>query len=183
MAKTVSPPGHGQYDFRLDPQVVRLCLMISITVFSVLGCSTMGSHEPLDVTLSNLNITEVTMFETTLVAKLRITNPNPEPFAIEGGSFKLYLEDKKVGTGTTSESFTVERLDSYVVDVKFHINNASALLRLKDVIETKDNEVSYGVHGGLFTQGAFGNRKLKVNKTGTINLGADTIADESSEEP
>ena len=171
MEKTASLRGHNTKEFRLDLQPLRLCLMISVFVFSGLGCSTMGSIEPLDVTLSNLNFTEVTVFETTLVAKLRITNPNPDPFAIEGGSFKLYLEDKKVGTGTTSESFTVERLDSYVVDVTFHINNASALLRLKDIIETKDKELSYGVRGGLFTEGAFGTKKLKIEKSGTIEIG------------
>jgi LEA14-like dessication related protein len=171
MEKVPTLPVQSKKNIELDLRPLRLCLMISAFVLSALGCSTMGSIEPLDVTLSNLNFTEVTVFETTLVAKLRITNPNPEPFAIEGGSFKLYLEDKKVGTGTTSESFTVERLDSYVVDVTFHINNASALLRIKDIIETKDNELSYGVRGGLFTEGAFGTKKLKIDKAGTIELG------------
>jgi LEA14-like dessication related protein len=130
----------------------------------------MGSIEPLDVTLANLKITEVTVFETTMVAQLRVTNPNPEALAIEGASFKLYLEDKKVGTGTSKESFTVDRLDSYVVDVIFHMNNASALLRLKDILENRDKEVSYGIRGGLYTEGAFGTKKLKVEKSGTINL-------------
>ena len=152
-------------------RLTHLAAVVPVLCVGLLGCSTMGSMEQFDVTLSNLNFTEVTVFETTLVAKLRITNPNPEAFTIEGGSFKLYLDDKKVGTGTTSESFTVERLDSYVVDVTFHINNASALLRIKDIIETKDNELSYGVRGGLFTQGAFGTKKLKIEKTGTIELG------------
>jgi len=139
-------------------------------VAGALGCTSMGSIEPLDVTLANLNITEVTVFETTLVAKLRITNPNPEAFTIEGASFKLYLEDKKVGTGTSKESFTVDRLDSYVIDVVFHMNNASALLRLKDILEDKDKEISYGVRGGLYTPGAFGTKKLKVEKSGRIDL-------------
>jgi LEA14-like dessication related protein len=137
-------------------------------VAGVVGCSSMGSIEPLDVTLANLNVTEVTVFETTLVAKLRITNPNPDALTIDGASFKLYLEDKKVGTGTTKETFTVERLDSSVVDVVFHINNASALLRLKDILDA--NEVSYGIRGGLYTQGAFGTKKLQVEKTGRIDL-------------
>jgi LEA14-like dessication related protein len=141
-----------------------------VLVVGALGCSSMGSMEPFDVTLANLDITEVTVFETTLVAKIRVTNPNPEAFAIDGASFKLYLEDKKVGTGTSNESFTVDRLDSYVVDVIFHINNASALLRLKDILEDEDKEVSYGVRGGLYTQGAFGTKKLKVDKAGTIDL-------------
>ena len=91
----------------------RLSLLITtVLAASALGCSSMVSIEPLDVTLANLNITEVTVFETTLVAKLRITNPNPDAFTIDGASFKLYLEDKKVGTGTTKETFTVDRLDS-----------------------------------------------------------------------
>ncbi len=147
-----------------------ILFVATLLVASALGCTSMGSIEPLDVTLANLKITDVTLFETTLVAKLRITNPNPEAFTIEGASFKLYLEDKKVGTGTSKESFTVDRLDSHVVDVIFHMNNASALLRLKDILENKDKEVSYGVRGGLYTQGAFGTKKLKVEKTGRIDL-------------
>jgi LEA14-like dessication related protein len=145
-------------------------VVVAVFVAGALGCTSMHSIEPLEVTLANLDITEVTVFETTLVAKLRITNPNPEAFTIEGASFKLYLEDKKVGTGTSKESFTVDRLDSYVVDVIFHMNNASALLRVKDILEDKDKEISYGVRGGLYTQGAFGTKKLKVEKTGTIDL-------------
>ena len=153
------------------PQRRRPVLFITtLLVAGLLGCTSMASIEPLDVTLANLNITEVTIFETTLVAKLRITNPNPEAIAIEGASFKLYLEDKKVGTGTSKESFTVDRLDSHVVDVIFHMNNASALLRLKGILEDKDKEISYGVRGGLYTQGAFGTKKLKVEKTGHIDL-------------
>ena len=142
----------------------------TLLVTGALGCTSMGSIEPLDVTLANLEVTEVTVFETTLVAKLRITNPNPEAFTIEGASFKLYLEDKKFGTGTSNESFTVDRLDSHVVDVVFHMNNVSALLRLKDILENEDNDVSYDVRGGLYTQGAFGTKKLKVEKTGRIDL-------------
>ena len=155
--------------YRLVRQRRQRTLVVA-TLFAVgaLSCTSMGSIEPLDVTLADLEVTEVTVFETTLVAKLRITNPNPEPFAIEGASFKLYLEDKKVGMGTSKESFTVDRLDSSVVDVLFHINNASALLRIKDILE--DDNVSYGIRGGLFTQGAFGTKKLKVEKTGQIDL-------------
>ena len=128
----------------------------------------MAGLEPLDVTLSNIKITEMTVFETTMVAKLRITNPNAEALTINGGSFKLILDDKKIGTGTASETFTVERLDSAVIDAVFHINNASALLRLQGILQAK--EVSYGVRGSLFTQGSFGTKKIKIDKTGRLDL-------------
>jgi len=144
-------------------------LVLTGTIAAATACSSMSSVEPLDVTLTNISIPEITVFETTLVAKLRITNPNPEGLTIDGASFKLYLEDKKVGTGATSETFTVDRLDSTVVDAIFHINNASALLRLKDIL-AGDDEVTYGVRGSLFTQGKFGTKKIKVDKTGRIDL-------------
>ena len=143
-------------------------LVVVVLVVGAIGCTSMGSIEPLEVTLANLNVTEVTLFETTLVAKLRITNPNPDAFTIEGASFKLYLDDKKIGMGTSKESFTVDRLDSSVIDVIFHINNASALLRIKDILE--DDDVSYGIRGSLYTQGAFGTKKLKIEKMGRIDL-------------
>jgi len=55
------------------------------------------------------------------------------------------------------------------------INNVSALLRLKDILD--DDDVSYGVRGGLYTQGAFGTKKLKVEKTGRIDLGKASLPD------
>jgi LEA14-like dessication related protein len=36
----------------------------------------------------------MTLFETGMVAKLRVTNPNPEALTIDGASFKLILDDK-----------------------------------------------------------------------------------------
>ena len=155
-------------------RISRFCVA-SMFVMGALGCTSMGSMEPFDVTLANLDITEVTVFETTMVAKIRVTNPNPEAYAIDGASFKLYLEEKKVGTGTSKESFTVDRLDSYVFDVIFHINNASAILRLKDILESKGTEISYAVRGGLYTEGAFGPKTLKVEKSGHIELGKTSL--------
>ena len=152
-----------------SPRNRHLAAAILIFSVSLTGCSTMGSLEPLDVTLTNISVPEITVFETTLIAKLRITNPNPDALTIDGGSFKLYIEDKKIGSGTTAETFTVDRLDSTVVDAIFHINNASALLRLKDIF-AGDSEVSYGVRGSLFTQGNFGTKKIKVEKMGRIDL-------------
>ena len=149
-------------------RIARSSAMAFALVLGLNGCSTMGSLEPLEVTLSTIQIPEVTVFVTTLGAKLRINNPNPEGRPNDGGSIKLYLDDQKVGTGTTSETISVDRLDSTVVDAVFNINNASAILRLKDIFQQK--EVSYGVRGSLFSQGSFGTKKIKVEKTGRIDL-------------
>ena len=164
-SRSRSAAGHDCRPDRNQPHHVVLAIVLAVAVF---GCSSSGSLEPLQVTLVDLQITEMTLFETGMVAKLRVTNPNPEALTIDGASFMLILDDKKIGTGTTKETFIVERLDSAVVDAVFRINNASALLRLKGIMDK--TEVSYGVRGHLYTQGPFGTKKLNVDKMGTINL-------------
>jgi len=138
------------------------CLLVS-------GCASMQGLEPPEVTLVDLRAGEVTVFETTLDADIRITNPNPEAFDVEGASFKLQLGGGRVGTGVSSEVFTVERLDSHVVTVTFRINNAAALLRLGRILDEPD--IEYGVKTTLFTRGAFGLRKIKASQHGVLRLG------------
>lgn len=152
------------------PRLIAAAAALAITAAA---CSSLGPIEPLELTLADLEVSEVTLFETTLLARLRVTNPNPEPFAIDGGSFKLTLDGKKIGSGTTPESFTVDRLDSVVVEAVFHINNASAVLRLKDVLQ--QSVVSYGITGSLFTQGTLGTRKIRIDKEGRLDLGDSAL--------
>lgn len=152
---------------------VRLRAAVTALAIAAAACSSLSPIEPLQLTLADLEVSEVTLFETTLLARLRVTNPNPEPFVIDGGSFKLTLDGKKVGTGTTPESFSVDRLDSVVVEAVFHINNASAALRLRDVLQQK--VVSYGVTGSLFTQGTLGTRKIRVDREGRLDLNESAL--------
>jgi LEA14-like dessication related protein len=163
---TTEPPRTGSARVRLHAAAAALAIVAA-------ACSSMSPIEPLQLTLADLEVSEVTLFETTLLARLRVTNPNPEPFVIAGGSFKLILDGKKIGSGTTPESFTVDRLDSVVVEAVFHINNASAVIRLKDVLQQK--VVSYGVTGSLFTQGSFGTRRIRVDKEGRLDLGESAL--------
>lgn len=128
----------------------------------------MGSLEPPAVTLASVEPTEVTMFETTVQVKLRVSNPNPEPLTLEGASFKLRLEGQKIGQGLSSETVVIDRLDSTLLDVTFHVNNAVALLQLKEILEQE--AVDYGIRAVLYTQGSWGTKKLKVEKEGRFDF-------------
>jgi len=149
-------------------RAVVLPLIVAALFSGATGCSTMSSIEAPDVTLVNLDIQEVTVFETTLNASLRISNPNPEALELEGAAFKLVLDGRKVGRGMMSEAVTVDRLDSEVVDVVFHVNNASALLRAPEIL--KNEAVSYGVRATLYIEGTFGTKKIKVERSGRLDL-------------
>jgi len=146
----------------------RSLAFVVLVVVAASGCVSTGGMEPPAVTLVNLEMTDMTLFETTLTAKVRIANTNPDPLTVEGASFKLVLDGRKVGSGMTSEVVTVERLDSQVVNAVFHVNNASLLLRLRDVFENE--AVSYGISGKLYVKGALGTRRLKVEQVGRLDL-------------
>ena len=148
--------------------MARVLLALGVAAVAA-GCATTTALEEMEITLADLEFTEATLFETTMVARMRVANPNPDPLSFEGASFKLYLDERKVGTGMAPEPFTVDGLATTVVDVTFHLNNATAIFRIVDVLKDK-REVAYGVRGSLFTDSTFGRRKLKVNKMGTFDL-------------
>jgi LEA14-like dessication related protein len=145
------------------------------TVMLVLGaglvftaCTSMGSLEPPSVSLAGVELSEVTVFETTVQVKLRVSNPNPEPMTLEGASFKLRLEDHKIGRGLSSEIVTIERLDTALLNVTFYVNNAVALLQLREILQQE--AVDYRVQAVLYTQGSWGTKKLKVDKEGRFEF-------------
>jgi len=141
---------------------------IALSVVALTACTSMGPLEPPAVTLAGVEPTEVTMFETTVQVKLRVSNPNPEPLTLEGASFKLRLEGQKIGQGLSSETVVIDRLDSTLLDVTFHVNNAVALLQLKEILDQE--AVDYGIRAVLYTQGSWGTKKLKVDKEGRFDF-------------
>lgn len=153
---------------RLRSGVIRVALALWLAAAAG-GCATTDALEEMEITLTGLEFTEATLFETTMVASIRVANPNPTPLSFEGASFKLYLDDRKVGIGLAPDPFTVDGLATTVVPVTFHINNATAIFRIVEVLKDK-REVGYGVRGSLFTDASLGGRKLKVEKMGTLDL-------------
>ncbi len=148
----------------LKRTLIAVCLLIG-----AVGCSTTDPLEEMGVTLTNIEFVDSTLFEAVMVATIRVSNPNPEPFEFEGASFKLILDDRKVGTGLAPEAFSVDRLGTTTVDVTFHVNTATAVFRVIDVLRDQ-REVNYGIQGSLFVTSSYGRKKLKVNKMGTLDL-------------
>ena len=144
-------------------------LMAACVVALAAGCSSTDEIEQLEVTLTNLEFSDSTLFETTMVATVRVANPNPTAFDFEGASFKLILDDRKVGTGLAPDAFSVDGLGSTVVDVTFHVNTANVVFRIVNAARDK-REISYGIQGSLFATTSYGTRKLKVDKMGTLDL-------------
>lgn len=142
------------------------------------GCSSTAQLEPLGVNLVNLEVQEITLFEASLVAEVRITNPNPDPIEITGGSLKLLLDGKKAGTALAREPFEVAAFDSTLVDMFVTVNTASAVTRIPMLLE-KDS-ISYGVSGAFYSDGPFGRVRHAVERSGALDLGELRTSDGES---
>lgn len=60
-----------------------------------------------------------------------------------------------------------------IIDLTFHISNASAVMRLRTIL---DNEaIGYGVRGKLFVQRPWGSSRLKLRHQGRVDLAELTI--------
>lgn len=145
-----------------------LSLVVVVGMVAAVGCSSAVPREPLGVNLVNLEVQEITLFEATLIAQVRITNPNPDPLEITGGSLKLLLDGKKAGTALVAGGFTVAGFDSTLVDMTVHINTAAAITRIPTMLD-KDT-ISYGVSGAFYSQGSFGRVTHEVERSGTLDL-------------
>ena len=137
---------------------------------AAIGCASLEPPEPLGVNLVDLEVGEITLFEATLVAKIRVSNPNPDPLQFTGGSLKLLLDDRKIGTAMTSQAFSVAGFSSTVIDMTVHVNTASAITRIPALLE--QDSLSYGVRGALYSQGSFGTHKHVVERSGSLDLGS-----------
>lgn len=142
--------------------------VLGILVLWISGCAAHSRLEPLEITLSDLEVEEMTLMETSLVAKVRIVNPNPESLNFSGASCKLYLEGGKVGRGVSSESFSIDRLSTETIHISFFINNVAAIYRLRQLQE-KD-AITYKMKTVLFSDGPYGTKRIQNVYEGVLDL-------------
>lgn len=143
------------------------CVLVGLSVL-LAGCATIPPDERPEITLTGLSIKDATMFETAVEATIRLTNPSLNSVDIEGATFKLVLDGRKVGRGMMRERFTIDGLDTRTATADFYVNNASALLKLRNILEQK--AFDYGMIGNLYVAQGAGTTKIRVERFGRLSL-------------
>ncbi len=140
-----------------------------LTMFAA-GCSTLGMTPP-DVTLVNLEFTDLTVFETTGEFTIRLTNVNADPLTIEGGVFTLFLNGQKIGRGLTSDVMEVPHLGTSTQKVPIFVNNLALATRVASLLE--EPVLDYRLKAKLRLRVPYGTRKLTSEYTGSFSLSGD----------
>ena len=133
------------------------------------GCTSFGLLAP-DVTLVNLEFTDLTLFETSGVFTVRLANENPEPLLVDGGVYNLYLGGLKVGKGLSDHRIEVPALGTATDEVQLHVNNLAVAAQLRSIWESKI--VDYRLNARVYVAGGYGRKTLRIESEGRFDLEA-----------
>jgi len=142
--------------------------ILATIILLIGGCTSFGHEDPPELTLAGLKLTDSTLFETNATATLRVINPSPDSIEIQGASLKLIVDGHTMGRGVSQAQVTVEGLSSKTFDAEFHINNASAVFRLRKIIDSR--RMDYSIRGKLYLLTPHGQRAVKVDRSGHFDF-------------
>jgi LEA14-like dessication related protein len=144
-------------------------LFIPALFFAVLivgGCAGLFLKPP-SVTLADIKIIDVGLLEQRFAFKLRVQNPNDREIAITGLSFEVEINGKPFAKGVSNKPVTIPRLEEKILEVRAVSNLYGLLIQLKELVEGKNQGLSYRIKGRLMTD-PFG--ELEFDEGGKLDL-------------
>jgi hypothetical protein len=144
----------------LRGRLAALALALAACTLAGGGCASLGiGAEPIEVNLVGLTPLPSTAFEHRLRVDLRLRNPNPRAYRIDGVRFRLYVNGQRLASGMADVEAELPRLGDVVVPV----TATTTLLDLVNQIvvlgarsETAQKELDYEITGRIFLAGAWG---------------------------
>ena len=114
------------------------------------GCAAMqDSLEAPYVTLTELRMLDMTLFEQRYGMKIRVQNPNPVELPITGMNFQLDINDTELGRGVSDQAVTVPAYGEAVVEIKLTSNLIRIFDQIRGLESGKGQSLRYHLSGGL----------------------------------
>jgi LEA14-like dessication related protein len=146
---------------------------LTTLLFAVIlsGCAALqDSIEAPHVTLTDLRMLDMTLFEQRYGLKIRVQNPNPVELPITGMNFRLDVNDSELGRGVSDQSVTVPAYGEVVVEIKLTSNLVRIFDQIRALESGKGQSLRYHLSGGMSLanrisklpfdyQGEFGQRR------------------------
>ena len=94
------------------PQRSSVWTTAAIVALWLAGCTglPLGMQAP-SVTLADISVVNVGLFEQQFMLKLRVQNPNPQEFVIDGLAFDLEVNEQPFAKGVSNQLVTYRGLD------------------------------------------------------------------------
>jgi LEA14-like dessication related protein len=138
-----------------------------LVALAIGGCASTRFVEP-EVSLVDIYVADLTLFETTAVFRLRLHNENPRPLVLDGGVYDFSINGVEVGRGMTTDRVRIPRYDSGEAEVVVYLRNGALVRRLGSILESRGLE--YRVDARHFVQTGFGRREFDSVSRGRLSL-------------
>ncbi|HEX2223861.1 MAG TPA: LEA type 2 family protein [Thermoanaerobaculia bacterium] len=143
--------------------------LIPLLALTFGGCaSTTRFIEP-EVSLVDVRITDMTLFETTAVFWLRMHNPNPRSLEVDGGVYDFWINGVQVGRGMTTYPIEIPRYETGEAEVVVYLRNGALARRLGSILAS--GGVEYEIDARHFVRTGFGRREFDSVSRGRLSLG------------
>ena len=133
-------------------QITGVVSGVFVILLLLSGCAGLGKRlEPPRVTLSNIVVQKVTVFETTIEVKLRIFNVNDIPIEIKGTECDLELMGNHFATGVSNQKVNIPSYESATIPVVVY---SSVVSMIKSLLSLQNSEkLKYKLTGRIRIEG------------------------------
>lgn len=143
-------------------------LGMGLLVALLTGCAGLGArHDSVRVTVSNIEVVEVTLLEQLYNVTLRVQNRTDRPISVRGGSFDLEINGSDFASGVSDQGVTIAAFSDEQIDVRM-VSTVFGLVRLVQGFQSREGEpLAYSISGSLST-GGFGG--IWFEESGEVEL-------------
>ncbi len=134
-----------------------------IVVALTLGaCAGLQRHEPVQVTVADVESLPAEGLELRMMVKLRVQNPNDAPVEYDGVYVKLDVLDKTFATGVSNEHGSIPRFGESIIGVPVTVSTLRMVVNALGTLDGRPiDRVNYKLDGRL-NGPAFGSIRFRV---------------------
>ena len=129
------------------------------------GCTTLPSHDPLQVTVAGIEPLEGEGLELRMLTKLRVQNPNDSAIDYRGVYVKIELQGKTFATGVTDATGTVPAFGESVIEVPVTASAMRMAHQFFGLVNAREppDKLQYSMSGKLSGGGTFGSQRFEAS--------------------
>ena len=144
-----------------------ILFLFVIALFS--GCAGTGriSETPY-ISLSNIEMVSMGVFEQRYRIMLRIKNPNDISIPIKGMSYSIFINEKEFANGVSNKSVTIPEFGEEVVEIEATSDLTGILSQFQELISGGIEKVSYRLTGKAKLSNRL--RRLSYEYKGELDL-------------
>jgi LEA14-like dessication related protein len=134
-----------------------------ITVALTLGaCASVQRHDPVQVTVADIQSLPAEGLELRMMVKLRVQNPNDAPVDYDGVYVKLDVLDRTFATGVSDEHGSIPRFGESIIGVPVTVSTLRMVVNALGTLDGRPiDKINYKLDGKL-NGPAFGSMRFQV---------------------